>query len=508
MLNTNTNNTNPIDIVSLNIPTENEPIGNEERYDFIGKGTSPSLAELGQAYLQNYNQTFDAICSDINHWIMHLSNEIEIAYNQLHDGTTSISILSTIKKLENQYESAVKHSKAINKCKRSHITAINESNSDYKYFKPIPCNRHYCPECYKMGSEAHVKRCGNGFDLIEQCEIGLVDIGHMVFTIAPEVRMYILDENKISKLSKKAVEIAQEYIGVDGVTVTLHYFGDLNESNYAKFHPHFNLLFPLITKEMHKIMSYKLDLNDLQQMRVDWANAQIEVSGVTELNEPVSQDRRELEMVIHYRWFEFDGVDWWGYDPIEKEKYIKSMNHLIWYDHRSTIHPDNLIQQDDKIKEFIYFSMFRKHSVKSYGSLANRNRTKTLEALNPQYIRPQKESFKCLVDGSELKVVRVAGSNKALISNDTMQQPDMDLISENVSIVSRLMATNAVIEILKWRELFKSLRSIYLGKMLASFVPVFLLKDHMKVLLNKYGDYKVVRQLNKNPHEQIKSDTG
>ena len=355
-----------------------------------------------------------------------------------------------------------------------------------------------------MGSATHVRRCQNGIDLIEQCEAALVNIGHMVFTIAPEIRMFLLDDGKMDKLQKASVALAEEYLGIGGIQSTLHYFGNLDEHNYAKYHPHFNLIFPLMSKECYRLDIYKLSVEQLREMRVKWGMAQERISG-EKLSKPVRQETREKELVINYRWFTFDSIDWWGIDDKTGDKCIKNMNHLIWYDFRSTVAPENLVQQPDEIKEFVYFSMYKKHTVKGYGTLSNSLRTKTLTVLNPSYEKPTVESYRCLVDNTPLEVKKLYGSNKALISNGR-QDSSVAPIKENISGLSTsLLANYNVIKVLFWRNIFigitnKNLFMNQLVKIVGYSIDIYKLKLVSEIV--GFGKNLL------NPKQNILRDTG
>ena len=410
---------NILNDISPNTTSSHIPIADSE---YIPKSV-PTLQEMADAN-PNVRKVKDrgyAILSDLQYLIEHKSNllqEKQLMLCKHKDHIVfGVKLELDIKRLEWEIEKLVSHRKAISCCTNWGIHVANEKDPDSKFRKPINCRSKFCPKCQDMGSESHILRCQNGWDLIKQCHKAFIDVGHIVWTTPPEMRRSFLDGEKIKQLQKAVVDITQRYLGVSGIVVSFHAFGEPDEDGYSEFAPHMNLLFPLADKEGIPVKKYKLTPQQILEMKHEYAVALTAITG-EKLGKPVKQESRINELNFHYRWFYIDPKtkEWWGTDTNGNPEQ-KNMEHLIYYDFRSTFDPQNIIQHDDKVKEFIYFDMVGFHLVKGFGSLSNSTRSKFLKKLNPEYQKREKHPFRCPVTNEALKVVKLHGSNRVLISN-------------------------------------------------------------------------------------------
>ena len=410
------------------------PIENET----ISTPTLLNVADNSET-VEEIKGKYYGILANLQYFIDDKSDELKSKQRKLTKDRGNSGLELEVTNLEEQVDVLIAHRKAVSCCSSWGINLINTNNPELKYRMPIPCRRLFCPNCSQLGSAPHIVRCQKGWELVKECEESSVGIGHFVFTTPPEVREGLLTKENIKLIQGEVTRITKKYVGCAGVMLSQHMFGELNENGYAKFSPHFNLIFPLANKDGNDLGSYKLSQLELCQMKIEYAEALTSITGI-ELKNPVKQNTREEELTIYYRWFTWDGNEWMGMDK-DSNLTPHNMYHLIYYDFRSTIDPKNLIMQDDNVKEFVYFEMFGFHLVKGYGSLSNSLRSKYLKKLNPCYEKKEKIPFRCLVDDSVLKAKKLHGSNRVEISN-IREDPEIISIEEYVEEMNTTFYAN------------------------------------------------------------------
>lgn len=437
---------------SLYVESSNTPIANEPPNE------PPTLLEMAEAN-ENVQRSY-AVLGDLQGQIDYKTDILEKIQRELIADRTNAELELNIEHIELEINRLIKHRIALCCCNGWGSHHINENRADLQYRVPKDCRRSYCPRCGSAGSKTNVIRAQSGFKIVDVCENSNIAIGSDVFTTAPEIRKGLLDENKISKLQKGAVELVKKYFGVAGVQAYPHVFGNNDENGFAVFAPHFNLVYPFADKDGNEIKTYKLSVEQLRQMRIEWGLLQEKVSGL-KLGKATTQNKRELELIIEHQFFIYDGKEWWGKDNRNGHIVVRDVKNHILYETRSTIHPDNLVKQPQNVKDFVYHGLHGFHFSRGYGKLYNGSRTKYLTLLDESYESPAKakKPYRCLIDGSELKTKKLLGSNKAYISN-IYQDSTIASVEENVvGISTSLHANYNVVYGLLWKSIWKVVKS-------------------------------------------------
>ena len=433
------------DSISNHTCSSNTPLENESK---------PSIYDIAKAspHVDHLYKVVGDLQSQID---LREPQLLKLKKRHIKTGRTNAKLELDIRKLENEIDVLISHRKALFCCNHWGIHYENTNNSRIKYRKTTDCRRNYCPSCGHVGSDTNILRSQSGKRLVEVCQKKRVAIGSTVFTTAPEFRSGLMCKQKQSQLMKGAYKLIEKYFGVGGSLMYLHHFGELNANSYADYAPHFNTVFPFTDEDGNKIRTYTLTPQEMYQMKVDWAVLQSEISGKP-LAQPKNQDQREKEIVIDHQFFIYDGIDWVG--RVENGGIgVRDMNHFVTYMSRSTIDGINLVKQPQNVKDFIYQTMFRYHLSRGYGKLANPNRTKYLNSLDSTYEKPANKPMVCLIDGSDLVVKKLHGSNRAYMSKvplDSTVAP----ISEHVNgSSSKLYANKYVINALIWKNIFDNM---------------------------------------------------
>ena len=209
----------------------------------------------------------------------------------------------------------------------------------HSYQKVLHCSKSLCPVCSEKNSEAHKRRYARMIRKFRHF-VENEPMGYMVFTVPLAQRPHFKDKVSLGYLMKAAASVVQGVLGVDGVVVSMHFFGDKK----LDYHPHVNVIFPLLADRGSRKVYERLSKKKLELLRSEWRDALQDYT------------KEKIDQVsVHYQFAGTEGR------KVHKFKYVG----------RSTVPFEAFIALDEGMQEFLIDGLFRFHNVRYYGEFAN-----------------------------------------------------------------------------------------------------------------------------------------